>query len=68
MSKPYENPKELSWKLADRQYMTVTPMGNWMQMRDDRDRWQRVACELARQLGKVEYADAEYENQEDEDE
>lgn len=64
MDKPSEHPTELSWKIAPREYMTVTYMGNWNAMRDDRDRWKRVAQALALQLGKVEYADAAYEDQE----
>ena len=65
---PNEKPQELSYKLEKNTYATVTPMGNWNAMRDDRNRWRAVAYELARQLGKVEYALAEYENQGDTDE
>lgn len=32
---------------------------------NDADRWHRTAEVLARELGKVEYAEAEYQNQED---
>lgn len=32
-------------------------------LRTEREKWERVARSLARELGKEEYADAEYENQ-----
>lgn len=60
---PNEKPQTLSYKIEKNTYATVTPMGNWYSMRKDRDIWRGVAEELARQLGKVEYAVAEYENQ-----
>jgi hypothetical protein len=34
-------------------------------MTEERDRWRKTAEVLAGQLGKVEYAQAEYENQGD---
>lgn len=34
-----------------------------IEMERDRDRWRKVAEALAADLGKVEYASAEYENQ-----
>ena len=34
-------------------------------MTSDRDRWRKTAEMLARELGKPEYAQAEYENQGD---
>lgn len=35
-----------------------------MKVESDRNRWRATAEVLARELGKVEYADAEYHNQE----
>lgn len=33
------------------------------EMRQDRDRWRNTAKDLARQLGKVEYADTTHQDQ-----
>jgi len=59
---PKEPPQELSYQLRPREFATVTPMGNWLAMQADRDRWRATAESLARQLGKIDYAIATYED------
>lgn len=49
---PNEKPQELSYKLEKNTYATVTPMGNWNAMRDDRNRWREVAELLAENAGR----------------
>ena len=51
ISTPNETPQELSFKIPNEKntYATVTPMGNWLAMRDDRDRWRKIAEELGYQ-------------------
>lgn len=65
-STPREEPQELSYKIANNTYATVTPMGNWNAMRDDRNKWRKVAESLATQIGSVDIAQAEYEQMGDE--
>lgn len=49
---PNEKPQELSYKLEKNTYATVTPMGNWNAMRDDRNRWREVAELFAEDAGR----------------
>ena len=50
MSKPIEEPQVLDYRIGDREFVSVTPMGNWLAMREDRDRfrddWQAMIKQI----------------------
>jgi predicted translin family RNA/ssDNA-binding protein len=51
---PIEEPQELSYKIANNTYATVTPMGNWLAMRDDRDRFRDDWQAMVKQIEELE--------------
>jgi predicted translin family RNA/ssDNA-binding protein len=54
MDKPNEEPQELSYKIANNTYATVTPMGNWLAMRDDRDRYREDWLAMVKQIEELQ--------------
>ena len=50
MDKPNEEPQVLDYRIGDREFVSVTPMGNWLAMREDRDRfrddWQAMIKQI----------------------
>lgn len=61
MGKKKEEEKDYSWL---REPAIEFVEQDFAKVQVERDQWRRTAEVLARELGKVEYAQAEYENQE----
>lgn len=54
MNKPNEYPDELSYKIAPREYVSVVTMGNWIAMKDDRDRYREDWLAMVKQIEELQ--------------
>lgn len=56
--------KKMNGLLTDMEWLTVIEAAYEIErLRRNRDRWRNTAHDLARQLGKTEYADTTYQDQ-----
>lgn len=51
---PIEEPQVLDYKIGPKEYVSVTPMGNWNAMKADRDRFREDWQAMVKQIEELQ--------------